>query len=54
MLIDNASIVPLVHPIQMFVVSDRLAGDGVGTNAQGMTPMNRLVPFFYAHTNVAE
>lgn len=53
-LIDNASIVPLVHPIQMFVVSDRLAGDGVGTNAQGMTPMNRLVPFFYAHTNVAE
>ncbi len=48
-LIDNASIVPLVHPIQKFVVSDRIAGPGVEPNSQGMTPMSRLVPYFYAH-----
>ncbi len=53
-MIDNASIVPLVHPIQMFAVSDRLSGPAVEPNANGMTPLNRLVPFFYAHLNVAE
>ena len=53
-MIDNASIVPLVHPIQMFAVSDRLSGPGVEPNAQGMTPLSRLVPFFYANVTVAE
>jgi peptide/nickel transport system substrate-binding protein/oligopeptide transport system substrate-binding protein len=53
-MIDNASIVPLVHPIQMFAVSDRLSGPAVEPNANGMTPLNRLVPYFYAHLNVAE
>jgi ABC-type transport system substrate-binding protein len=48
-LIDNASIVPLVHPIQMFAVSDRLSGEAVTPNSTGMTPMARLAPFFYAH-----
>jgi peptide/nickel transport system substrate-binding protein/oligopeptide transport system substrate-binding protein len=48
-LIDNGSIVPLVHPIQMFAVSDRLSGPAVEPNSQGMTPLNRLVPYFYAH-----
>jgi peptide/nickel transport system substrate-binding protein/oligopeptide transport system substrate-binding protein len=48
-LIDNASIVPLVHPIQMFAVSDRLSGPGVEPNSQGMTPLNRLGNYFYAH-----
>ncbi len=52
-LIDNASIVPLVHPIQMFAVGDRLSGDSVSPNSTGMTPMSRLVPFFYAHLDVA-
>ncbi len=49
-LIDTAAIVPLVHPIQMFAVSDRLSGPGVEPNSAGMTPLTRLVPFFYAHT----
>ena len=53
-LIDNASIVPLVHPIQMFAVSDALSGAAVEPNSQGMTTLNRLVPYFYAHLNVAE
>lgn len=51
-LIDNASIVPLVHPIQMFAVGERLSGDAVTPNSTGMTPMSRLVPFFYAHLDV--
>ncbi len=48
-LIDNASMVPLVHPITVSVVSDRLSGAGVEPNAQGMTPLSRLVPYFYAN-----
>ncbi len=53
-LIDNASMIPLVHPIQMFAVSDRLTGEGVEPNSAGMTPLSRQVPYFYAHTTVAE
>jgi oligopeptide transport system substrate-binding protein len=53
-MIDNAMIIPIVHPIQKFVVSDRLSGPGAEPNAQGMTPLNRLVPYFYAHLNVTE
>ncbi|MCC5972724.1 MAG: peptide ABC transporter substrate-binding protein [Rubellimicrobium sp.] len=52
-LIDNGSIVPLVHPIQKFVVSDRLSGIGVEPNSAGMTPLARLNPFFYGHVEVA-
>lgn len=48
-LIDNASMVPLVHPIQIFAVSDRLSGPGVEPNSDGMTPLSRMVPFFYAN-----
>jgi oligopeptide transport system substrate-binding protein len=53
-MIDNASIVPLVHPIQMFVVGERLSGEGVEPNSNGMTPLNRMVPYFYAHVEVAD
>lgn len=53
-MIDNASIVPLVHPIQMFVVGDRLSGPGVEPNSNGMTPLNRMVPYFYANVEVAD
>jgi oligopeptide transport system substrate-binding protein len=48
-LIDNASMVPLVHPITVSVVSDALSGPGVTPNSQGMTPLSRLVPWFYAN-----
>jgi len=48
-MIDNASIVPLVHPITVSVVSDALAGAGVAPNSQGMSPLSRLVPYFYAN-----
>ncbi len=33
-MIDNASIVPLVHPIQMFAVSERLSGPGGGAERE--------------------
>ncbi|MCC7320547.1 MAG: peptide ABC transporter substrate-binding protein [Rubellimicrobium sp.] len=48
-MIDQGLIVPLVHPIQMFVVGERLGGDAVGLNNVGMTPLNRLNPYFYSH-----
>lgn len=48
-LIDNASIVPLVHPITVAVVSESLSGEGVEPNAQGFTPLNRLAHYFYTH-----
>lgn len=51
-LIDNASMVPLVHPVQKFAVSDRLSGPAVEPNSQGMTPLNRLFQYFYAHVTV--
>ena len=48
-MIDQGLIVPLVHPIQMYVVSERLSGPSVDGNKQGMTPMNRQNPYFYTH-----
>ena len=48
-MIDQAMIVPLVHPITVAVVSDRLSGEGIEPNALGFTPLNRLNMFFYTH-----
>jgi len=48
-LIDNASIVPLVHPIIVAVVSDKLSGEGIEPNALGFTPLNRLGLYFFTH-----
>ena len=48
-LIDNASIVPMVHPVTMAVMSDQLGGDGSTPNSQGFTPMDRLGHYFFTH-----
>jgi oligopeptide transport system substrate-binding protein len=48
-LIDNASIVPLVHPITIAVLSDALKGDASTPNALGLTPLDRLGHYFYTH-----
>ncbi len=48
-MIDQAMIVPLVHPITAAVVSDRISGEGIEPNALGFTPLNRLQMFFYTH-----
>ena len=48
-LIDNASFVPLVHPITNAVVSKDLKGDGTLPNDLGFTPLRQLALYFYTH-----
>ena len=48
-LIDNASFVPLVHPITNAVVSKDLKGDGTLPNDLGFTPLRQLGLYFYTH-----
>ena len=48
-LIDEAMIVPLVHPVTMAVISDKLGGDGSTPNALGFTPLDRLGHYFFTH-----
>jgi oligopeptide transport system substrate-binding protein len=48
-IIDNAAIVPLVHPITVAAVSDKLTGPGVTPNSKGFTPLDRLSLFLYTH-----
>jgi oligopeptide transport system substrate-binding protein len=48
-LIDNASMVPLVHPITNAVVSKGLQGDGTLPNSLGYTPLRQLGLYFYTH-----
>ncbi|RVT83497.1 peptide ABC transporter substrate-binding protein [Rhodobacteraceae bacterium CCMM004] len=51
-LIDNASIIPLVHPIQTFVFSDRVSGDATEPTENGFSASSRLTPYFYTHLSV--
>jgi oligopeptide transport system substrate-binding protein len=48
-LIDNAALVPLVHPVTIAAVSDKLKGDGVKPNSKGFTPLDRLAGYLYTH-----
>jgi len=48
-LIDQAPIVPLVHPVTIAAVSDKIKGEGVTPNAQGFTPLDRLAGYLYTH-----
>jgi peptide/nickel transport system substrate-binding protein/oligopeptide transport system substrate-binding protein len=48
-LIDNAAIVPLVHPVTIAAVSDKLTGEGVQPNTKGFTPLDRLTLYLYTH-----
>lgn len=48
-LIDNASFVPLVHPVTNAVVSAELKGDGTQPNKLGFTPLRQLALYFYTH-----
>jgi oligopeptide transport system substrate-binding protein len=50
-LIDNASFVPLVHPITNAVVSKDLKGDGTKPNKLGYSPLRQLGPYFYTHVS---
>jgi peptide/nickel transport system substrate-binding protein/oligopeptide transport system substrate-binding protein len=48
-LIDQAAVVPMVHPITQAVISDKLGGDASSPNAQGFTPLDRLGHYFFTH-----
>lgn len=48
-LIDNASFIPLVHPITNAVVSKGLTGEGATPNRMGFTPLRQLGLYFYTH-----
>lgn len=48
-LIDNASFIPVVHPITVAVVSKGLTGEGTTPNTQGFTPLRQLGLYFYTH-----
>jgi oligopeptide transport system substrate-binding protein len=48
-LIDNASFIPVVHPITVAVVSKELTGEGTTPNKQGYTPLRQLGLYFYTH-----
>ena len=48
-LIDNASFIPLVHPITVTVVSKDLQGEGTTPNNLGFTPLRQLGLYFYTH-----
>ena len=52
MLIDNASIIPLVHPIQTFVFSERVSGEATVPSENGLSASSRLTPYFYTHLTV--
>jgi peptide/nickel transport system substrate-binding protein/oligopeptide transport system substrate-binding protein len=48
-LIDQAPLVPLVHPVTIAAVSDKLKGEGITPNSQGFTPLDRLAGYLYTH-----
>jgi oligopeptide transport system substrate-binding protein len=48
-LINNVSIVPLMHPITTSLVSNDLKGDGTTTNSLGFAPLENRVHYFYTH-----
>jgi len=50
-MIDEGMIVPLTHPVQMSVVSDRLSGEAVTPNAEGFTPMS---PVLFVNTHISK
>ncbi|HWU18184.1 MAG TPA: peptide ABC transporter substrate-binding protein [Devosia sp.] len=48
-MIDQAEIVPLVHPITIAVISPELGGDAASPNSLGFTPLDRLGHYFFTH-----
>ena len=48
-LIDDAAMIPVVHPITNAVVSKDLTGDGTTPNKLGFTPLRQLALYFYTH-----
>jgi len=48
-IIDNAALVPLVHPVTIAAVSPKIQGDGIKPNSKGFTPLDRLTLYLFTH-----
>lgn len=48
-MIDQAMIVPIEHPITNALVSSDLSGAGIEPNSKGFAPLDRLTLFLYTH-----
>ena len=48
-LINNASIVPLMHPITTSLVKETIKGDGASNNKLGYAPLDNRVHYFFTH-----
>lgn len=54
LLYENASVIPLVHPIQTFVYGEGVSGDASVPTDNGLAPSARLTPYFYTHITVED
>jgi peptide/nickel transport system substrate-binding protein/oligopeptide transport system substrate-binding protein len=50
-MIDEALIVPLIHPKKVAVISDKLKGKGVEQASSGYSPLTEVDLYFYTHTS---
>ena len=48
-LINNASIVPLMHPITTSLVKETIKGDGASNNKLGYAPLDNRGHYFFTH-----
>ena len=48
-LINNVSIVPLMHPITTSLVKETLSGEGTTNNKLGFAPLENRVHYFFTH-----
>ena len=48
-LINNVSIIPLMHPITTSLVKDSVKGDGPKNNNLGFAPLNQRSHYFFTH-----
>ena len=48
-LINNVSIIPLMHPITTSLIKESVKGDGSQNNNLGFAPLNQRAHYFFTH-----
>ena len=48
-LINNVSIIPLMHPITTSLIKESIKGDGPKNNSLGFAPLNQRSHYFFTH-----
>jgi hypothetical protein len=48
-LINNVSIIPLMHPITTSLIKESIKGDGPKNNNLGFAPLNQRSHYFFTH-----